>query len=338
MTHTSLRTSAAEAAAPAEPRPLVSVIVPAYNAAWSIEPTLGSVCAQTYPDFELLVVDDGSTDATAEIVADWARRDPRVRLLRKPNGGVASARNLGLREARGAYVAPLDSDDLWLPRFLESQVAALEAAGPEAVLSFAHTVCIDHDGRPLRDGPPEEPKTDFRNLLLRNAVANGSAALYRRDRLLETGGYDEGLHASGAQGAEDWKMVLLLAARGRVVHVPEKLVLYRISLDSMSYKLTVMRRSVLKVIDDMRRHGPRLPPWTYWHARTLILVWILPRALQAKDWREAAHMAARAYLLNPFWWVNPEPRYLIKRVLVVSVRKALVRLGLRRPRAAAQDV
>ena len=179
--------------------PLVSVVVPAYNAAWSLDETLASVCAQTYRDIEVLVVDDGSSDATAELATAWSRRDARVRLISKANGGVASARNRGMREARGVYVAPIDADDLWEPDHLERQVAALEAAGPDACMAFAESVFVDSNARPLpaavwcpwetRTDTPKPPETDFRGLLLRNSVANGSAAVFRRDRMLEAGGY-----------------------------------------------------------------------------------------------------------------------------------------------------
>ena len=318
--------------------PLVSVVVPAYNAAWSLDETLASVCAQTYPELEVLVVDDGSTDATAEVAATWSGRDPRVRLISKPNGGVASARNRGMREARGVYVAPIDADDLWAPDHVERQVAALEAAGPGAGMAFARTVFIDGQGRPLPAGPPEQPEpvkppdVDFRGLLLRNSVANGSAAVFRRDRMLEAGGYDEGLRAAGGEGAEDWKLTLTLAASGRVVYVPAPTVQYRISHSSMSRDAAVMRRSAMMVIDHMRQHGPKLPPWTYWHARTMILVWMLPRTLQANQWREALGMVVRAYVLNPLWWVNAEPRRLIWRICTEGMGRVL---GLwRRPAQA----
>ena len=167
MAQTSLGTSAVEAVAPAAARPLVSVVVPAYNAAWSLDETLASVCAQTYRDIEVLVVDDGSTDATADVAAAWSQRDCRVRLIRKPNGGVASARNRGLREARGVYVAPIDADDLWAPDNVERQVAALEAAGPGACMAFAHTIFIDLDGRPL----PSQTAGDTRHRLPWPALA-----------------------------------------------------------------------------------------------------------------------------------------------------------------------
>jgi glycosyltransferase involved in cell wall biosynthesis len=314
-------------------RPLVSVVVPAYNAAWSLDETLASVCAQTYPDIEVLVVDDGSTDATAEVAAAWSHRDPRVRLICKPNGGVGSARNLGMRKARGVYVAPIDADDLWEPDHLERQVAALEAAGPEACMAFAHSVFVDMDNRPLaaavwcpwesRTESPKPPETDFRGLLLRNSVANGSAAVFRRDRMLEVGGYDESLRAAGADGVEDWKLTLTLATRGRVLFVPAPTVRYRMSSSSLSRNIPAMRRGVAMVIDYARRHGPRLAPWNYWHARTLMLVWMLPRAVRSGQWRQVLGLTVGAYVLNPLWWVNPEPWTFIWRTCTTGVAEAL---------------
>src|SRR5262245_57856494 len=96
-------------------RPVVSVVVPAFNAGATLDQTLRSVRAQTYTHLEVIVVDDGSKDATAEIALAHAKSDARIRLVRQANGGVASARNAGIREARAALVAPIDADDLWAP-------------------------------------------------------------------------------------------------------------------------------------------------------------------------------------------------------------------------------
>jgi hypothetical protein len=167
---------------------------------------------------------------------------------------------------------------------------------------------------------------------LRNSVVSGSAAVFRRDRMLEAGGYDEGLRAAGGQGVEDWKLTLTLAASGRVLHVPEATVRYRMSHGSMSRGIPAMRRGVLMVIDHARRHGPRLAPWTYWHARSLMLVWMLPRAVRSGQWREALGLAVRVYVLNPLWWMNPEPWTLIWRICTTGVGRALA-LG-RRPEEA----
>ena len=104
----------------------VSIIMPAYNVAPYIGAAIGSVLDQTFTDLELLVVDDGSTDGTFEIASACAARDPRIRVLHKPNGGISSARNCGLRVATGPVIAILDSDDLWLPAYLSTQMGIFE--------------------------------------------------------------------------------------------------------------------------------------------------------------------------------------------------------------------
>ena len=127
--------------------PLVSVIVPAYNAARYIRQALESVCTQTYRDIEVIVVDDGSRDETPAIVEEFATSDPRVRLLLQNNAGVGAARNMGLRQAQGVYIAPIDADDIWHPGKLEAQVACMEAHGPETGLVYCWTNIIDSEGR-----------------------------------------------------------------------------------------------------------------------------------------------------------------------------------------------
>src|ERR1700722_1513540 len=109
---------------------LVSVIIPAYNAERYLGFTLASVQAQTYKNIEILVVDDGSIDSTAEIVEQAARTEGRIPLFRQCNRGVALARNTALAQAKGEFVAPLDADDVWHPQNIALQVAALQKAGP----------------------------------------------------------------------------------------------------------------------------------------------------------------------------------------------------------------
>lgn len=136
---------------------LVSVVIPAYNVASHIAEAIESVLAQDYPDLEIIVVDDGSSDDTADVVAS---RFPRVHLIRKANGGAASARNVGIRSARGQYVAFLDADDIWLPGKLSAQVGYMKAhPGVQMVCTgFAQWVSDEHGvfGDPLDTVPDQE--------------------------------------------------------------------------------------------------------------------------------------------------------------------------------------
>ena len=163
-------------------KPLVSVVIPAYNCETFVEASVRSAMAQSVRDIEILVVDDGSTDGTAAVVEALCREDERVNLIRPgENRGVAEARNLGVRSARADWVAFLDSDDLWMPEKLEKQLSLRDASG--ASLLYTGASCIDHDGAPLarRFTPPE--KLDYRTLLRGNEIVC-STVLARRELLL----------------------------------------------------------------------------------------------------------------------------------------------------------
>src|SRR5579859_7287264 len=131
---------------------VVSVIIPAFNAATNIRQTLDSVRAQTHQAFEVIVVDDGSTDNTCAVVEEFVRQDSRFRLICQANRGVGDARNAGIREARGKYIAPLDADDFWYPEKLEKQVARLVQGGPEIGLVYCWSDLIDERGELMGHG------------------------------------------------------------------------------------------------------------------------------------------------------------------------------------------
>jgi glycosyltransferase involved in cell wall biosynthesis len=288
--------------------PLVSVIVPAFNAQAFVGRTLASLRAQTFADFEAIVVDDGSTDGTAAIVHHAAQADPRIRLVRQANAGVAAARNRALAEARGRYVANLDADDLWRPQFLEKTVEALARAGEGAVFAFARTLWIDEHDRLLPQMDMRLPRViDYRELLTRNPVGNGSAMLMRASIVRAIGGYDAGLVADFGP-TEDWQLLLQLSWCGAVAAVDEPLVLYRIVPQSSSHALERSARGAMEVIRRCRREGPRLKASDYWTARSLTLLWLARRALRKGRLRLAFAFGARAYLANPLWFTLPELR------------------------------
>jgi len=295
----------------AEPR--ASVIVPAYNAAWSIERLLRSIQAQSLSDFEVIVVDDGSDDDTAAVVSAVAAKDPRIRMIRQQNQGVAIARNRALREARGQYVAPVDSDDLWHADYLREMIAALEA--PEAAaapFAFCYSNWIDTDDRFSPTEPPATPpRSDLIGLLRCNAVGNGSCAVFRKRHLLAVGGYDASLRSRGANGGEDWKLVMQLAAISPALVVPKFLVGYRRSPNSLSANPAVQARSSLVVLKDMRRLFPQIPRRHFWAARTDFLVWIMPQWLRTRDYGALLKYGALAFIANPLWFSSRSARSLL---------------------------
>jgi len=295
----------------------VSVIVPAYNAAWCVERLLASIAAQTFSDFEAIVVNDGSKDETARIVAAFAQGDSRFRLIDQENAGVAAARNRALAEARGEFLAPVDADDLWREDYLAEMVATLDRPdAASAPFAFCYSVWIDADDLGLPFVPPAAPPgSDFVTLLRSNPVGNGSCAVFRRARVVEVGGYDATLHARGAKGGEDWKLTLELAAQAPAVVTPMPLVGYRRTETSLSGDPLLQARSSMIVLDDMRRRFPQTARQHLRDARTDFLVWVLPQWARRGDWLSVLRYGALAYLANPLSLRSAQARHLLSRAL-----------------------
>ena len=229
--------------------PLISVIIPAYNAENTIGETVESVLNQTFSDFEMIVIDDGSTDATLEKLKTV--RDPRLRVLSQANLGSQRSRNRGLAEAVGEYVAFLDSDDLWTSDKLEAQLKALQAA-PDAGVAYSWTVFIDGAGQFLRHGRHITVNGDaLERLLVSDFLESGSNPLIRSQALLEVGGWDESLSA-----AQDWDLYLRLAAKYPFVNVPRSQILYRISPNSISSNVLKVEKNCLKIIETAFSQAP----------------------------------------------------------------------------------
>ncbi|MEP7340201.1 MAG: glycosyltransferase family A protein [Acidobacteriota bacterium] len=210
--------------------PAVSVIIPAYNVAPYIVETLDSLFAQTYRDFEAILVNDGSTDDTEARIAPF--RD-RLVYIKQENRGVMAARNAGLVAARGRYIALLDSDDVLLPRFLEVLIGMLEA-DPAVSVAYPNALYFGwprHDGKLHQDAFPVAEPVTFDRVLRRECYIFG-LLVFRREAVDEVGGYDESLQG---QGAEDFELWLRMLRRGhRFKFTREPLVKYRWRQDSLS--------------------------------------------------------------------------------------------------------
>ncbi len=240
----------------------VAIGIPAYNAENYLRPTLDSVRAQTYRNWELILVDDGSRDSTACIAEDYAARDPRIGLVRQPNGGLSAARNRAYREmpACAEAIIFLDSDDVWEPNALATLAAALEAA-PMAVAAHGIADYIDGEGRPLNAGwfedwcrdrrelvegrlvclLPEAPTT-YAALAYRQCIATPGVVLIRRAALETVGPFDP-----GAKASDDWDMWLRLSALGDLAFVNKTILGYRRHAGNMSDNRALMREGELYI-------------------------------------------------------------------------------------------
>jgi len=222
--------------------PTISVITPAYNAEQTIVETIVSVQQQTFADFELIVVDDGSTDRTLELL--YTVKEPRLKVFSCENYGVSVARNYGIARATGEFIAFLDADDLWTTNKLELQLAALQQH-PEAGVAYSWTRIIDAQGELSHASEPVNFTGNvYAELLVRNFIYSGSNVLIRKQALESVGDFDPTLSYG-----EDWELYLRLAAKWSFTVVPEAQVLYRQTSNSASSKFEVMEQAILRVIE-----------------------------------------------------------------------------------------
>jgi glycosyltransferase involved in cell wall biosynthesis len=252
--------------------PLVSVVIPAFNAERFLARTLEAVSRQTYRTLEIVVVDDGSLDGTAEVVRRQAALDARVRLIRQDNAGVAAARNRGIAESNGCFIAPLDADDLWHPEKIERQLRRFEER-PEAGLVYCWSIGIDEQDCVLaqRVSPASFEGEVFAALVFQNFIGNASSPLIRRGCIEEVGGFDQTLRAARAEGCEDRKLYMDIAERHDFALVPLFLVGYRQMPGSMSWNSEQMLRSHELIMAEARRRHPEVPEriFRWGHARTV---------------------------------------------------------------------
>lgn len=245
---------------PSAEAPATSVVIPAYNAAWCVGKAVDSVLAQKGCGFEVVVVDDGSTDDTAAVLA---RYGDAIRVVRQRNQGLSAARNAGIRAARGEFVAFLDADDWWLPGKLAPQLALLRARPEVGFCSCAARV-EDPDGRLLNLWPAPRWRGPFLVHLFGSAAdvaGSGSAVVARRALFDRVGGFDESLRS-----LEDIDMWMRLAAVTDYACLDEPLVVILKRPGSMSRNLEVMRDAAVRVMAKNRALLPPALQGGYWRA------------------------------------------------------------------------
>ncbi len=331
-----------------EPLPLVSVVVPLYNGAEWIEDCLGSILKQSFTDFEVIVVDDDSTDCGPEFVARCV--DPRVRMIHQVNRGLAGARNTGIRASRGRFIALLDADDLWHRHKLSRHVLHL-LTRPAVGISFSHSAMIDEVGRSigLHQRPPKSV-IDSEMIFCRNPVGNGSAPLLRRDVLdsvcfahPERGDscwFDESFRQS--EDIELWTRITLRTPWSFEA-VPLSLTYYRVRAGALSANIKAQLATWRRFRVKTQAYAPEFVGRVGRRAEAYQLRYLARRAVQNGHRAVAADLIRSAIAIHPaMLWEEPT-RTLV--TIVASLLPAPVmarlsalarRLCIRSPRRLAK--
>ena len=235
--------------------PTVSVLLPVHNGERYLRAAVDSVLDQTFADFELLAIDDGSTDATAEVLRQYAAGDARVRVVSRPNRGLVHTLNEGIDLARGRYIARMDADDLCRPDRLEVQVAYLDAH-PDCVLVGSRVLVVDPDGLPIRTMATEQTHEaiDHAHLNCGWPVVHPAVTM-RTDAVRRVGCYRDQYNT-----LEDTDLFLRLAEVGRLANVPEVLLDYRQHFGSVTHTRAAKQHQLRQGLYDEARARRGLPP------------------------------------------------------------------------------
>lgn len=283
------------------PDPAVSVLVPLYQSEPWIAAALDSALAQTMSDFEVIVVDDGSTDGGSELAREYAERDTRVRYLRQQNAGLPGARNTGLSVAKGEYVAFLDADDLWLPDKLERQLAA---AGDGVLYGDAYVMYDEGDPTSERLSEIVSPaRGDIFDTLVRYNAVPVLTALLPRALIERFGRFD-----ATQRQVEDWDLWLRMSASGvQFDYLPEPVAIYRARSTSLSRNVIVVSSYRVRALRKVRPlvSGERRRAVDQSLARELSL---LGGELRIRAWERAAAGDVRGAREDILASLKAEPR------------------------------
>ncbi|MEL6494483.1 MAG: glycosyltransferase family A protein [Cyanobacteria bacterium J06623_7] len=299
--------------------PQISIIIPAYNAAATIGATIASVQQQTLTDWELIVVDDGSTDNTKGILNHLS--EPRLQIIPTVNGGVAAARNLGVDRAQGQYIAFLDADDLWVEDKLAQQLLALNQ-NPRAIAAYSWTCFMDEqqDGYVYHSSPPYDYQGNvYPRLLQGDFIHSGSNTLILKTALERVGGFDP-----ACNGCEDWDMWLRLSAQGEFAVVPQYQIMYRRALGSATTNVAKMYQQALYTVNKAYQNAPQELQHLRSHTEGNLHLYIASLYLQhgnsfAQTQRAAQHLK---WSLQTYWPMVHEP-FMQKLAIKLALRYLL---------------
>lgn len=305
-------------------KPVVSIVLPVFNAAASLPQTLASILDQSCKAFQLIAVDDGSTDDSLGILLEWAAKDQRIQIVSQPNAGVSAARNFGVGMARAPFVAFMDADDLWHREKLSAHLCH-HARCPQMDASFASVAFLPADAKSLNEARTHSkvPLNDLRlrDVLAENPVCTTSNLFIRTARFLALGGFKSGL-----THAEDQEFLARLVNSGSLVFALDKvLVGYRLSEDGLSMDLEAMYRGWQSFA------GEYLEPEEYAALDALYLRYLARRTLRAAgpprqsfEYTLAGLKAdRRSFLADPYRGYSTVAASLIAAVTPSTLRRRL---------------
>jgi glycosyltransferase involved in cell wall biosynthesis len=280
-------------------QPRVSVIIPLYNQAKYVCEAIKSVLNQSYGNYEIIVVDDGSTDNGREVVTAFGNQ---VRYLWQENQGLGGARNTGICHAQGEFIGLLDSDDSWLPNFLEMMVQLADQS-PKAAVYYCSAQGMDGKGNELPEifGRSVYPSDSLYHQLLRADFLIPSTILMRRAVVIDAGLFEQKNRT--IHGCEDWDLWLRIAPEHEFIGTKACLVRYRLHSQSMSTNPSVMQQAVRAVIE--KHFGPDDEQWQSWSIEKkrayggVYRNHIITSVQRQNDWRSAEVYMYKALQVDP---------------------------------------
>ncbi|MBD2344456.1 glycosyltransferase [Anabaena subtropica] len=302
--------------------PMISVIIPAYNCEKTIKETIDSVLRQSFTNFELIVINDGSQDGTLDIVSQI--QDSRIKIFSFENAGGNVSRNRGLNLAVGKFISFLDADDIWMPNKLESQLEALHE-NPDFHVAYSWTDYIDEDGKFLISGRRVTLNGDvYQKLFINNFLENGSNPLIRKEALIALGGFDESLKA-----AQDWDMWLRLADKYSFVAVPFVQILYRVSSNSLSSNLVRQEKACMQVLEKAYQARSAIGNHILHLSIANLYKYLACKALQ-KPYSRSKSLAAIKFIWQYFLYdssrvkqINSTLKLLFKALIIITLPASL---------------
>lgn len=305
----------------------VSVIVPTYNVEKYISSAVLSVLNQTYENFELLIIDDGSPDRSVEICQQFT--DPRIKIISQKNRGLAGARNTGIRHAQGEYLAFLDGDDFWEPEMLAKNVAHLESS-PDVGVSFNRSAFVDQKGNPLGTYTmPQLENIDLVCLLRGSPIGNGSAVVIRRE-VFEAIRFQDNLYGTvedfyfddrfrQSEDIECW-LRIILQTPWKIAGIPDVLTCYRVNTTGLSANFIKQLSSWEKVFEKTRSYAPEKVAPLENMARAYQLRYLARSAVRMRVGDSAFQLINRA--LSTYWQIVLEEP---KRTILTLIAAYLLR-------------